>query len=325
MAAFISRRSLIAGGTAAVASSGLPARAQSALPDKTIRLAVGFRSNSGPTLIAQSLAPVIEQRIGRHVSIETRASPAGTGAAELLMRGTPDGSTIAVMPSFSLSAKLLVPSYTVNTANDLACVSVIGAYQAVVAVSSSIGVSTLQEYAGWVKANPDKRSVTGITGYETFLRVYGKFVGRELGFKPDVVTPESMTSLIATMDEGRMPACIGVVSALLEHHRSGKLKILMTSGDRRVQMLPKVPTARESGLGTLTLKEWHGVYLPSATPAPVIAEWTRQLAGALADPKVVADIRQLGIDPTDFGPDDVPAQAAAHLLGWKDRMTAVGM
>jgi tripartite-type tricarboxylate transporter receptor subunit TctC len=86
----ISRRSLISGSSAALVSSALPVKAQTAIPDKSVRLIVGFRPNSGPTLIAEPMAPVIERRIGRHVTIESRPSLAGTGAAEMMMRGPLD-------------------------------------------------------------------------------------------------------------------------------------------------------------------------------------------------------------------------------------------
>jgi len=315
----------VGGATATAALAARSGSAQTIIPDKAIRVAVGFRANTGPQLIASSLAAAFERRIGRHTAVEGRPSPAGTGAVLYSLKAPADGLTVAVMPSFSPSARLLVPGYGVDTTRDTTCVGVVGSYQAAIAVPASIGVSTLKEYVDWVKANEPDRNQVAITGLEVFLQVYGKYVCRELGLKPNVVQPESMGALFAAMNEGKVSACCGVVSALLEHHRSGKLRILMTSGENRVGVLPRVPTAREAGLLGLTLNEWHGLYIRSATPPGLMEEWKALSSRAIADPNVAMDLRQLGVDPVTFGPEDVPAQAEAHYTGWQKRMTAVGM
>src|SRR5260221_13220633 len=110
--------------------------------------------------------------------------------------------------------------------------------------------------------------------------------------------------MVPDLPEGRLPAAVTAATSFLQHHRGGALKLIMTSGPKRLRAAPDVPTARQLGVTALEMEEWYGFFASSATPAPVIEEWNRQLYGVLSDNEVVAERAQLGLNAAPSSPDE---------------------
>src|SRR5260221_12694214 len=130
--------------------------------------------------------------------------------------------------------------------------------------------------------------------------------------------------MVPDLPEGRLPAAVTAATSFLQHHRGGALKLIMTSGPKRLRAAPDVPTARQLGVTALEMEEWYGFFASSATPAPVIEEWNRQLYGVLSDNELVTEMAQLGLNAEPSTPDELPIRLALHLRAWKVRMEEAG-
>src|SRR5450432_1188530 len=100
------RRSLLVLGGLAAPTILMPARAQNAIPDKAIRLLIGFGSGNGTDTVARELGPQLERRVGRHISVENRLGESGATAGEALKNGPNDGSFLALLPSTTIAARI---------------------------------------------------------------------------------------------------------------------------------------------------------------------------------------------------------------------------
>jgi len=318
----LNRRSLMA---LAMAPAIVPARSrsQTRLPDKGIRMLVGFSAGGGTDLLARIVAQRLEARTGRHIIVENR--PGGTGAVvgELLKKAAPDGSLLGFIPSTTLASKLAVASFPFDPVKDVAPVSLVGTFQMGIAVAPQIGVATFAEYLQWLKDDEPGRRRLGTASSDAFLQLFGMLLGRAAGVPIENVPYRGAAPLLTDLREGRIPAAFSGVPSLLPHHRGGRIRILETSGKKRVA--PNVRTAAELGYPDLGLDEWYGIFTGPATPGPIVAEWNRQIVAELDRSETRAELATLGLDVESSTPEDLAARVALNLDQWSRRMALVGL
>jgi tripartite-type tricarboxylate transporter receptor subunit TctC len=317
------RRSFLGLAAAAAAASG--ARADTVLPDKTLRLLVGFQANGGTDVIARLIAAQLERRLGRRVVVENKPGGSGGLPGQLVKKGPLDGTTLAFLASTTLVAKLGPTEFPFDPQADLAPISLAGTWPMGLAVSSKLGISTFAEYLAWVKAGDADRRRLGNTASDAFIDAFNLMFSRELGVTLRSVPYRGTGPMTNDLAEGRLPAAASGIVSLLEHHRGRRLKLLMTTGPSRLSVAPDIPTARELGVGALEVTEWFGFFAGAGTPEPLIAEWNRQIRAVMASPDLISGLAQLGMEVQTSTPQEARERLASHLREWKARMIAVGM
>jgi len=112
----------------AAAASAIPARAETILPNKTLRLLVGFQANGGTDIICRQIATQLERRLGRRVVVENKPGGSGGLPGQLVAASPPDGTTLAFLASTTLVAKLGPTEYPFDPQGDLTPVSLAGTW-----------------------------------------------------------------------------------------------------------------------------------------------------------------------------------------------------
>jgi tripartite-type tricarboxylate transporter receptor subunit TctC len=321
------RRSLLALGALCGAPS-LPlsrARAQVALPGRALRILVGFSAGGGAELMARIIAPRLEQRTGRRVTIENKPNDRGEPAGEFLRKGLAEGTAVAFLPTTTIATMGDREAFPFDSRSELVPLTMAGVFQVVLAAAPASSLATFANYAAWLKEGPPERRRLGTSSRDDYLKLYVLMIGREIGVALEPVAYKSTAALVAALREGAIPAGIASAATLLEHNRGGGLKTLMTSGAGRLGILRTVPTARELGYPGLELQEWYGFFGSSASPPAVAAEWSRQLQSVLAEDEVKAQLAQLGLDADP----STQAQAAERFKGrlqvWQEKKEAFGL
>jgi len=269
-------------------------RSQTTLPDRGVRMLVGFSAGGGTDLLARLFARRLEARTGRHITVENR--PGGTGAVvgELLKKAPDDGSLLGFIPSTTLASKLSVNFFPFDPVKDVVPVSLVGTFQMAIGVTPKIGVATFAEYLQWLKGDEPGRRRLGTASSDAFLQLFGMLLGRVAGVQIENVPYRGAGPLMNDLQEGRIPAGFSGVPSLLPHHRGGRIRILETSGRKRVA--PNIPTAVELGYPDLELDEWYGIFVGPSTPGPIVEAWNRQIRAELDRPESMAELATLGLD-----------------------------
>ena len=321
------RRALLTLRAACAAPALVPshARAQTTLPDKSLRILVGVTAGGGAELMARVIAQQLERRLGRRVSVENKPNDTGTAAGEFLRKGLAEGTVVAFLPSTTPASTLTSTVFPFDSKSDVVPLTMAGAFQVVIAASRTIDVSTFAEYVAWSKSGPLERARLGATTTDAYLRIYSRMVGREIGVPLQDVPYRDAAALVAALKSGGIPVGLGSATPLLQHVRSGAVRFLMTSGRKRVSVLRTVPTAAELGHPSLELEDWYGFFASSLSPAPVLAEWNRQLRGVLANNQVKAELAQLGLDVETSTQEEAAARLASHMQAWKTQMESFRM
>jgi tripartite-type tricarboxylate transporter receptor subunit TctC len=319
-----SRRDFVAGGGAAlaVAASSGGALAKD-LPAGTLRMIVGFPAGGGTDVMARLIADKIRQRTGANVIIENKAGASGMIAADWLKNAPPDGTAAMYTPSATLVARLTSEAGTFDPEKDLATTGLIGTVQTVFAVSPTLGVNTFPEFIEWVKRNPTRNNF-GTTALGSFTHFVGVMLGDAAKTKLEPVPYRGAAPLVADLSGGHIPAGCGGLTDFLDHHRAGKLKIVVTAGAKRPVAAPELPTAQEIGYKDILIEGWYTFFLPGKTPRALVDAWNRELTAAVNDPAIRKRLIELGLEPQPGLPEDFTKRMSADLKRWKTIIDAIG-
>jgi tripartite-type tricarboxylate transporter receptor subunit TctC len=293
------------------------------LPTGTVRWLVGFPAGGGSDVMARLMAEKLRQRTGINPVIENKAGASGMIAAEQLKNAPPDGTTLMYTPSATLVTRLTSDNTTFDPHRDFATTGLIGTVQTAFAVSPTLGVNTFAEYLDWLKRHPDRASF-GTTALGSFTHFVGVMLGNAAGAKLEPVPYRGAAPLIADLAGGHIAAGCGGLTDFLDHHRAGKLRILLTAGGRRAQAAPDIPTAQELGYKDILIEGWYTFFLPIKTPAPIVDAWHRELTAVVSDPAIRERLVNLGLDPQPGTPDAFVQRMTADLSRWKTIIDAIG-
>lgn len=287
---------------------------------------VGFGTGGGVDLVARLAGPQLERRIGRHVRVENRPGGTGAGAGEALKADPNDGSILALMPSTTIVAWLTASSYPFNPLSDTTPITTVGAFQLALAVSPKIGVSTLAEYIDWLKvAEPERRRIATNALAPAFEEFYRLMLGREFAAKMEIAGYRNGSGMLADLEEGRVPAAFSAVPTFLPSHRGRRLRIVATTGRKRISSAPGLPTVIELGYPGLEMNEWFGFYAGAHVASSLIEAWNLHLTSVLEQNDLKYQLAQLGVEVETSSPEDARARVVSHLQAWKARLGAFGL
>lgn len=300
---------------------GLPSVAFS--QDKPVRILVGFPPGTSLDIMARQLAETLRGRLGRPVVVDNRPGAGGQIAASALKSAAPDGDTLMVAPLFvSVLAPLVISRLPYNPDTDFVPVGHICDFQFGLAVRADMPVQSVRAFVDWLRANQAKANY-GTQGAGSLPHFFGQMLAREANLE-FIHSPFLGGTLQTSVVGGHVTAAIDTVFDLQELHRSGKLKVLATSGSRRSRTLPEVPTFAESGFPAVVGEAWFGAYAPAGTPAGVIESLNAALNMTLATPLVREQFGRLGLDAGGGTPQHLSDLHVRDRRRWEPVIRATG-
>ncbi|HEV3008908.1 MAG TPA: tripartite tricarboxylate transporter substrate-binding protein, partial [Burkholderiales bacterium] len=306
----------------AVAMVTLPAVAQEKI-GKPVRLVVGFAAGGSVDLVARMMAERLSPRLGQPVIVENRPGGFVRVAIDAVRSAAPDGATLLLTSSTPLTvtphAYLKVPY---DAQRDLLSVARLVNGQQGFALGPMSGARTWPEYVAWVKANPDKGFFAS-SGVGSMGHLVGVVLARTSGLRLEHVAYKGSGHYNAELMGGQVSAGISGIADASEHHRSGKLRIVATSGAERSRALPDVPTFTELGVA-MDLSLWYGVFAPAGTPPAIVELLGRELVAIVAAPDMTERFVKLGLEPAPAGPRATSEHLAADYARWRPIVQQAG-
>jgi tripartite-type tricarboxylate transporter receptor subunit TctC len=318
------RRDVLAAGLATVLLTTRPTAGQGRYPDRPIRLIVPFAPGGATDVVGRLWGERIRPHLGT-VVIENKASGGGALGASEVARAQPDGYTFLFgNTSTQVLLPLLMSRPPYDPLRDFTSIYILCVSPTVVVVHESVPARTLRELIAYAKANPGKLSY-GSAGAGTLTNLAGELF-KQLIDAPDIVHIPYKGSAPGLTDlaSGHIPMMTpNVGGALLDFHRTGKVRILAVAAETRLRAAPDIPTATEAGLPGMVAGNFNGLFAPAGLAAPIIdqlASATRMLmADATFDQLLVAS----GFEPTsDSGPEQARRLVTDEVARWAPIMRA---
>ena len=278
------------------------------------KLLLPFEGGSGRP-VAESLAEGARVLLGRTVVVEGRPGASGRIAAMALKRAAPDGTTIAQFPIVVPVMAPLSFKEVPYTSRDFAPISQIATYDLALAVPNAHPARTVPELVDWLKKNPSQRFY-GSPGAGTLPHFLGVMIAKGIEIDMTHVPYKGPAALKVDLVEGTIPCGISVVSDLIDLHRAGRIRILATSGEKRLSQLPDVATFAEQGYPRVVASGWVGIFAPAGTPRAIIDEWSAALVTTVRSAATRQRLINLGVEPTGTSPDEFAAIVEADVARW---------
>lgn len=314
----LSRRIVLAG-LASLAVLPAPGHAQ----EHALKIVYPFPAGGSGDAILRMIAEHLQKNLGRPVIVENKTGAGGRIGAQAVKDAPPDGATLlfAAAAQFTLQPHVLA-NLGYDPFVDFAPISRVVKFDQALVVSGQVPARSVKELASWLKSNPDQAafgSPGAGTGAHFAALEFGRTFGISMRHVPYRGTPAALPDLLA----GRVPIYIASVAELIEHHRSGGLRILATAGDARSPVLPEVPTLKESGVN-IEAPGWFAFYAAARTP-PALRERLAKAIGAAAKvPEVRARIEALGFQATNTAAEDLERVQRAEFAAWTQVVKATG-
>ncbi|NPC55609.1 Bug family tripartite tricarboxylate transporter substrate binding protein [Caenimonas soli] len=322
-----SRRSVLVGGAAlGVAVLAAPAAwAQAAWPTKPVTLVVGFPPGGQTDFAGRVLLAGMQSSLGQPVVIDNKAGVNGNIGAVEVMKAPPDGYKLYVgNGSMTIAAHVYTTVGIVDT-RQMTPIGVMLQSALVLAVPGSSPVKTYADFVEQVKAKSKggKGIDYGTGGVGALPHVTMELLRERLGKPPMNHVPykgssPAMTDLIA----GRLDAMFDATSVLAPFIKSGQLRPLLVTSDKRVPAFPDVPTAAEVGLKDFNIVSFIGLYGPPNLPADVVKKANAAMNTALKDPTVAKNILDRGDEPGGGTPEQLGALTRTHYKTWGEVVKA---
>jgi tripartite-type tricarboxylate transporter receptor subunit TctC len=281
---------------------GLGAQAQDKAP---IKILVGFPPGGSTDLVARLLAEKMAVVLKQPIIVDNKPGAGGRMAAQALKASAPDGLTYMIAPNATpVLQTLLYPVEVLkyDMLKDLTPVAVLVTYPLAIAVNTQSGVKNIKEYAAWVKANPKEASF-GTAGAGGHTHFSGLQLGKAIGQPLQVVPYRGNGPMVTDLLGGQVPAGIMTAGDVLQHQKSGKVRVLAQFGAKRSPLMPDVPTLIEQGYNLDTGDAWTGMWAPAKIPPVELDRVQNAIKYVLALPEV----REQLVNKATLNPDFKPA------------------
>src|SRR4051812_29603939 len=302
----------------------LPAAARATLPDRPLRILLGFAAGSGPDLLARMVAEALKESLPAGVVVDNRPGAGGLIAAQEVARTAPaDGTTLLLGEVGQLAmAPSTYARLPYDPAKDFTAVAQLAAADFAFVVPAALPVEDLAGYIRWGQGRAQLSM--GTFGAGTPGHFGAAMLGNAAGLAVEPVHFRSTGDAMGAVLNGTVQGMFGTVAVVAPHVKAGRLKALAVTGPARSPVLPDVPTMAELGHPGLGFSAWFGLVAPAATPAPVRAALEAAVLRALASPALLAKLQEAGFRPAAAGSAPFAAMMAAERARWAEVVRATG-
>jgi tripartite-type tricarboxylate transporter receptor subunit TctC len=310
-------------GAFTLAAHGATALAQR-FPSKPLTLVVGFAPGGGVDINARLLALRLAEYLGQPVIVENRPGAGSRIANEYVAKAAPDGHTLLVTTAAVAIDMALHEKLRVDTLRDFAPVSTISSSPMILVVNPSVPVKDVRELIARARAMPGtlnySSSGSGTTGH-LYGELFKQRTGTDIVHIPYKGTAPALTALIA----GEVDMSFATVPAVLQYVRAGRLRPLASTGEKRSELMPDVPTIKEAGVSGVVASVWYGVFAPAATPPDVVNIVARAVIDASRSPDFRRRLLELGAEPVAGTPEEFGRLLREEVAKWAQVVKAGGI
>ena len=280
--------------------------AQQDYPNRLIRWITPYPPGGSTTALSRLIGQKLSDHWGQPVIIDNRPGGNTMIGTDAAAKSAPDGYTILLGGNTQLvNAILLRPPYDII--KDFAPVSIIAKTNYILVVNPALPVKDLQEFIAYAKARPGQLNVASVASGSS-QHLMGELFNILVGVKMQHVPYKGGAQGVTDLMGGQVQASFSNAINVIQFIRNGKLKGLAITGDKRVAIIPQVPTYAEAGLPSYDPKNWQGILAPAGTPKPIIDKMSAEVAKILALPDIVEKLANFGMEPYPTTPEQMAAQ-----------------
>ena len=315
MNASLSRRRIVQATGAALATAALPALAQSGWPNRPIRIVVPYTAGGFTDQMARLLIVGLQKQLGQPVVIDNKPGANSIIGVEAVAKAAPDGHTFGVViPAFTANTTLY-PKLPYNPRKDLVGVSLMGVSPLVAAVAPNAPFKTVKELVAYAKANPGKVSFAS------------SGTGSAAHLTSELLKSLTQTFMVHIPYRGAAPALTDLLGGqvslfldpppnLIQPAKAGRITLIGVASEKRLPMLPDVPTFIEQGIPGMVGSTWASMIAPAGTPRDIVKRMSDAVNAIIQSEETKAKLEAMGTFGEGTTPEACDAFLATETTKW---------
>lgn len=302
----------------------MPALAQAQdYPSRPVKLVVPFGPGTTTDIISRVIAEALAKPLGQTVVVENRAGAGGVIGSDLVAKSPADGYTVVMgtVGTHAINASLY-RKLPYDPLKDFAPVAFAGYTPTLLVVAANSPLKSVKDLAAQA-ARPGGVSFAS-AGNGTSGHLAGELLKARLGGEMVHVPYKEGGLAMSDVMGGQVQFMFYHPAAVLPQIRAGKLRALGASSSKRSAAAPEVPSISEQVAGEFDLVAWFMLYVPAATPAPVLAKLRDAAGQAMANPEVVAKLGAQGLELRTMKPDELASFGRSEITKWSELVKRSG-
>ncbi len=288
-------------------------------PNKPIRFLVPSPAGGSPDILARIVGARLSEQMKQQVIIDNRSGASGIIGVEIVKNAAPDGYTLLLATStIFASLPALKSNLPYDVDRDFAHLSRIAWVANVATVNANLGVNSVTDLVKLAKDKPDSLNY-GSAGNGSPAHLAGAMFNVLAGVKTTHIPYKGAAPAMADMIGGQIQFLITSPLVAMPLGRSGRIKVLATTGAKRDPLLPELPTMAETVPG-YEIVQWWGVSIAKGTPTAITQRLHKELMIALNAPEVRTLMNKNGATPNP----ESPAEFSAFMKAERSRIANVG-
>lgn len=304
--------------------AALSAATAQTYPTKPVRIVVPFPAGGTSDILTRLIGTKLNESWKQQVLADNRPGANGNIGADMVARSAPDGHTLVLMDVGNLSISPSVfAKLPFDILKDFAPVTVVSYSPHILATHPSMPAKTVREIVALAKARPGKLNyATGLGGAP---HMAGMLFAYRTGIKWVDVPTKGGFANIMLVTTGEADLLFNGMLATLPHTKSGRLRLIAVSSDKRFPTLPDTPVVAETpGLEGFITGSWQGILAPARTPPDIVAKLQREVARIIHSPDIKNKLSTQGADPIGNSPEEMGRWLAAEKDRWAKLIKATG-
>ncbi|MGE5523970.1 MAG: tripartite tricarboxylate transporter substrate binding protein [Rhodospirillaceae bacterium] len=293
-------------------------------PVKPVRLVVPFPAGGPTDIVGRTMAQKMSELLGQQVIVDNRGGAGGLIGTEHVAKSAPDGYTLLMGTIGGIAVAMsLQPNRGYDTLRDFAPVTQTVTVTNILVTHPSVPAKNVKELlaiarskkGGLNYASSGAGTVTHLAG--ELFKLMGKVDITHVPFKGGA---PALTALLS----GEVDLSYENSLVVLPHIKSGKVKALAVTGANRSRLMPELPTIAET-LPGYNASGWYGLFVPAATPKPIVAKLSAESIKVLKMPDVIARLSSQGAEPVGSTPEEFGAYVRAEIDKWANLVKLANM
>ena len=295
----------------------VPAHAQGAdWPKQPVKVVVGFPPGGGNDILARTFGQKLAEQLKQPFVIENKPGANGFIAAEQVARAAPDGYTLLLGPSGSLTfSPAVYAKMPYDAQKSFDPIAILGRFPLVVIVNADLGINSISELVAWAKANPAKANY-GSTS--PAFQLPTELFMQKTGMKAEHIKFKGSADKATAVATGEITFAFIDPGPTAPHVKSGKVRVLATTGAKRTMVYPEVPTLAETGVAGIDVQIFGGLLAPKGTPAAIVKRLEAEVDIAAKAPDLVERLRTLNIPVSDIRAQGFTELIAREIPLWTE-------
>jgi tripartite-type tricarboxylate transporter receptor subunit TctC len=287
-----------------------------AYPNRPIKIIIPFPPGGPTDVLGRIVAQKLSERLGQSVVVDNKAGASGMIGADMVAKAAPDGYTLLVNASLHVINPSLYEKPRYDAIADFAPLSNLADVPLVLVVNAKTPVQTVKELIAWIKSSKTPVNFAS-SGNATAPHLAGEAFKLATGIDnmqhvPYKGSSPALTDLLG----GQVQLMFDSLPSSQPFIKSGALKAIAVTTQRRSSALPNVPTVSESAVPGFNFSTWYGVWAPASTPAAIVDKLSSEIALITRLPEVRERFLALGAEPVGNTAEDFAAFNKSELAKW---------